>query len=67
MKTIKVGKVNDVAQYALWDDELNRYIPLTKSDLQFVAADAKILYDSGVYPSITLAELPQYICDKAAP
>lgn len=65
MKIIKVGEVNDLVQYALWDTEWRRYIPLSESDLQFQAADAKIYYDSGLYPSVTLEELPQYICNKA--
>jgi hypothetical protein len=71
MKIIKVGKVNDLIQYAMWyEDEHNagvpgRYIPLSQIDLEFQPADAKIYYDSGIYPSITQEALPQYICDKA--
>jgi len=64
MKTIKVGEVNDLHLYAVDGDD-GRYYPLTKSDLKFQQPDAKIFYDSGLYPSITLEELPQYICDKA--
>ena len=65
MKIIKVGKVNDIFLYAIYNEEYPRYYPLTKRDLQFEAADAKIYYDSGVYPGVALSELPQYICDKA--
>lgn len=64
MKTIKVGKVNDLHLYAV-KDEYGGYVPLNEIDLEFVSPDAKIYYDSGLYPSITLAELPQYICNKA--
>lgn len=63
MKQIKVGTTNDLHLYAVEAD--GRYYPLTKSDLNFESPDAKIFYDSGIYPGITLEELPQYICDKA--
>src|SRR5690606_21723835 len=42
-----------------------RYFPLNETDLEYERPDAKIYYDSGLYPGITLEELPQYICDKA--
>jgi hypothetical protein len=63
MKEIKVGTTNDLHLYAVEAD--GRYYPLNKADLKFERPDAKIFYDSGIYPSITLEELPQYICDKA--
>jgi len=64
MKTIKVGTTNDLHLFAV-DGGDGRYYPMTESDLNFEQPDAKIYYDSGLYPSITLEELPQYICDKA--
>lgn len=66
MKIIKVGKVNDLIQYAVKDPDANRYYPLSESDLQHESPDAKIYYDSGVYPGVGLEQLPQYICDKAS-
>jgi predicted DNA-binding protein len=63
MKQIKVGETNDLHLFAIEAD--GRYYPLTKKDLGFETPDAKIYYDSGIYPGITLDELPQYICDKA--
>lgn len=63
MKTIKVGATNDLHLFAVEAD--GRYYPLTESDLNFERPDAKIYYDSGLYPGISLDELPQYICDKA--
>lgn len=63
MKTIKVGKTNDIHLYAVEVD--GQYYPLSKNDLAHETPDAKIYYDSGMYPGITLEELPQYICNKA--
>ncbi len=63
MKQIKVGKTNDLSLYAVKGD--GRYYPLSKKDLEFETPDAKIFYDSGIYPGIGIEELPQYICDKA--
>lgn len=63
MKEIKVGEVNDLHLFAIEAD--GRYYPMKPMDRIFERADAKIYYDSGIYPGITLDELPQYICDKA--
>lgn len=63
MKEIKVGEVNDLHIFAIEAD--GRYYPMKPMDRIFERADAKIFYDSGLYPSITFEELPQYICDKA--
>lgn len=63
VKQIKVGTVNDLHLFAVKAD--GRYYPLSESDLNHERPDAKIFYDSGVYPGVTLEELPQYICDKA--
>lgn len=64
MKTIRVGENNDLYLYAI-KDEYGRYYPLNDADLQWETPDAKIYYDSGLYPGITIEELPQYICNKA--
>lgn len=64
MKIIKVGKVNDLYLHAV-KGEYGGYVPLNEGDLEFISPDAKIYYDSGLYPSITQEELPQYICNKA--
>lgn len=63
MKEIKVGEVNDLHIFAIEAD--GRYYPMKPMDRMYERADAKIYYDSGLYPSITQEELPQYICDKA--
>lgn len=63
MKTIAVGERNDISLYAIRYE--GRYYPLTDDDLEHEQPDAKIKYDSGIYPGITLEELPQYICNKA--
>lgn len=64
MKHIKVGEVNDLSLYAVEVD--GRYYPLNEKDLDFERPDAKIYYDSGLYPGVSLTELPQYICGKAS-
>jgi len=64
MKHINVGKKNDLSVKAIEAD--GRYHPMTDEDARFEQPDVEIGYDSGVYPGITLEELPQYICDKAA-
>lgn len=64
MKHIKVGEVNDLSLYAVEVD--GRYYPLNEKDLDFERPDAKIYYDSGIYPGVSLTELPQYICGKAS-
>jgi predicted DNA-binding protein len=61
MKTIKLGKVNDTYTYAVKVD--GRYQALSNEDAQFERPDAKIFYDSGVYPGIS--DVDQYMCDKA--
>lgn len=72
MKEIKVGKVNDRHLFAIetteiYDgQEITRYYPMRQMDFLHQPADAKIYYDSGLYPDITLDELPQYICNKAS-
>jgi hypothetical protein len=63
MKEIKVGTTNDLHLFAIEAD--GRYYPMTQKDRMFERADAKIFYDSGIYPGISIEELPQYICDKA--
>lgn len=63
MKEIKVGEVNDLHIFAIEAD--GRYYPLRPLDRMFERADAKIYYDSGIYPGISGEQLPQYICDKA--
>lgn len=63
MKEIRVGQANDLHIFAIEAD--GRYYPMKPMDRIFERADAKIYYDSGLYPGITLDELPQYICDKA--
>lgn len=62
MKEIAVGETNDLHLYAV--EANGRYFHLTESDLKFERPDAKIYYDSGIYPGVT--DLPQYICDKAS-
>lgn len=62
MKEIKVGETNDVYLYAVEADGC--YFALSDSDLKFEQPDAKIYYDSGIYPGVT--DLPQYICGKAS-
>jgi predicted DNA-binding protein len=62
MKTIKVGEVNDCYIYAIKIDGC--YVPLNEQDLNFEKPDAKIYYDSGIYPGVT--NLPQHICSKAS-
>jgi hypothetical protein len=64
MKRINVGEKNDLVLKAVEAD--GRYYPLNDNDLEFQAPDVEIGYDSGVYPGLTIEELPQYICDKAA-
>lgn len=61
MKTINLGTKNDATVYAI---KVNgKYEPISKIDREFVAPDAKINYDSGIYPGVT--HLLQYICNKA--
>lgn len=62
VKEIAVGETNDLHLYAV--EANGRYFHLTESDLKFERPDAKIYYDSGIYPGVT--DLPQYICDKAS-
>lgn len=62
MKTINVGKKNDLHLYAAEFDGV--FFPLDEKDLEFETADAKINYDSGLYPSII--NIPHYICTKAS-
>lgn len=63
--------MNDLYLWAIEDTQYyegekdTRYYPMGKMDHIYQAADAKIYYDSGLYPGITLEELPQYICSKA--
>jgi len=61
MKTILLGKVNDVWTYAVKID--GRYIKFEDVDREYEAADAVIYFDSGVYPGIT--DIDQYMCDRA--
>jgi hypothetical protein len=61
MKQIKTGETNDLHLYAVEVD--GQYFPLAEADLNFEKPDAKIFYDSGIYPGVT--DLPQYICGKA--
>lgn len=63
MKQIKVGEVNDLYLHAVWAD--GRYYPMKQIDFVYIRPDAKIYYDSGIYPGIRIDDLPQYICDKA--
>lgn len=71
VKEIKVGEVNDLYLWATEDTQYfegekdTRYCPMSKIDHLYQSADAKIYYDSGIYPGITPEELPQYICNKA--
>lgn len=62
MKTYKLGNKNDIHIYAVETD--NGYAAINESDLEFTPADAKIYFDSGVYP-MTLEEVDQVMCDKA--
>lgn len=64
MKRINVGETNDLTVKAV--EAEGRYYPMNEADLEFEQPDVEIGYDSGVYPGVTLEELPQYICDKAA-
>lgn len=63
MKHIRVGEVNDLHLYAM-DDGVGGYVHLTDLDMNYEKPDAKIYYDSGIYPGVT--DLPQYICNKAS-
>lgn len=63
MKIISVGETNDLWLHAIEVD--GKFYPLKQLDLMYTRPDAKIYYDSGIYPGITFEELPQYICNKA--
>lgn len=63
VKEIKVGEVNDCHFYAM-KTEHGGYVELSKRDMEFEQPDAKIYYDSGIYPGVS--DLPTYICGKAA-
>ena len=63
MKRVNVGKTNDLTIKAV--EAEGRYYPLMESDLEHQKPDVIIGYDSGVYPGVTLEELPQYICNLA--
>lgn len=63
MRIIKLGTKNDTYTYAIRDD-FDRYIKMSDEDARCAQPDAKIYFDSGVYPSIT--DVDQHMCDEAS-
>jgi predicted DNA-binding protein len=61
MKTIKLGKINDTYTFAVKID--GRYVKMSNQDANYERPDARIYYDSGIYPGI--ADVDQYMCNQA--